>query len=314
MSGRTRPAAGLSLDLDDLWTYLKSHEITGWDAGRHSLLERLVPVVLEDLAALGLRATVFVTGTDAARPDRAALIRELAAAGHEIANHSFRHDTWLHRYTEPELAREVAEAESAIAAAVGVRPLGFRGPGFTWQPALFGILADRGYRYDSTVLPTFVGPVVERAFFRSARLDPEARGIRRGMFGRFRDGVRPNRPHVVSAPAGRAILEYPPTTMPIVRLPWHPTWLQLLALRSEPLAMAWHRLGVAGCRLAGRGPTVVLHPTDFLGDDLVPELSFFAPMRRPTALKRAFLGRVLAALQASFSLQPLGDRARMEAA
>lgn len=38
-------------------------------------------------------------------------IASLAAAGHEIGNHSFRHQPWLHRYRVAEIHEELARAD-----------------------------------------------------------------------------------------------------------------------------------------------------------------------------------------------------------
>ena len=40
----------------------------------------------------------------------------------------------------------------------GRRPIGFPGPGFSWSPDLLEVLAERGYRYDASTLPTYLGP------------------------------------------------------------------------------------------------------------------------------------------------------------
>ena len=68
----SKPAASLSLDLDNLWSYLKIHGDPSWEQ-RPSYLDVFVPHVLGVLESLGLRITFFVVGTDAAmaanRPD-----------------------------------------------------------------------------------------------------------------------------------------------------------------------------------------------------------------------------------------------------
>ncbi len=114
-----KPLASLSLDLDNLWSYLKIHGDPAWEA-LPSYLDVVVPRVLEFLAERGLRITFFVVGQDAAREENRAALAALAAAGHEIANHSFRHESWLHLYSEAELEEELARAEQAIEA--GDRP------------------------------------------------------------------------------------------------------------------------------------------------------------------------------------------------
>ncbi|HEX4778174.1 MAG TPA: polysaccharide deacetylase family protein, partial [Acidimicrobiia bacterium] len=83
--------ASLSLDLDNQWSYMKTHGDAGWDS-YPSYLDVVVPRVLDLLAARGLRITFFVVGQDAALDRNRDAIASLSAAGHEIGNHSFRHE------------------------------------------------------------------------------------------------------------------------------------------------------------------------------------------------------------------------------
>jgi hypothetical protein len=61
------------------------------------------------------KITVFVVGQDAALKKNHAALRSIAAAGHEIGNHSFHHEPWLHLYSPEEIEEEIARAEESIA-------------------------------------------------------------------------------------------------------------------------------------------------------------------------------------------------------
>ena len=113
-----KPLASLSLDLDNLWAYQMTHGDEGWDE-YGSYLDTLVPLVLDQLAAEQLRLTFFVVGQDAALARNEKAIGALAEAGHEIGNHSFRHQPWLHRYTPDEIHEELRRTEVAIEAVTG---------------------------------------------------------------------------------------------------------------------------------------------------------------------------------------------------
>ena len=54
-----------------------------------------------------------------ARPRTATRSARSPRAGHEIGNHSFRHEPWLHRYSEHGARRRARRAEDAIEAATG---------------------------------------------------------------------------------------------------------------------------------------------------------------------------------------------------
>src|SRR5690606_21284201 len=111
-------------------------------------LDVFVPYVLDVLTRMDLKITFFIVGADAAEEKNHAALRAIAEAGHEIGNHSFEHEPWLHLYSSSELQDEIARAETAIEGATGQRPIGFRGPGFSWSPDLLDVLCERGYLFD----------------------------------------------------------------------------------------------------------------------------------------------------------------------
>jgi peptidoglycan/xylan/chitin deacetylase (PgdA/CDA1 family) len=188
-------AASLSLDLDNLWAYQMTHGDPGWESFP-TYLPQVVPVALDVLAAAGLHVTFFVVGQDAALGVNAGALAAITDAGHEVANHSFRHQPWLHRYSHDELVEEISSAEEAIEAACGQRPLGFRGPGYSLSDDVLRTLVERRYTYDCSTLPTVIGPLARRFYFRSAKLDAQQRAERAHLFGDFRDGLQPLKPYV----------------------------------------------------------------------------------------------------------------------
>lgn len=301
-----RPPATLSLDLDDEWSYLKIHGDLGWE-DHPSYLETLVPKVLELLQRHDLRITIFVVGADAARPRNREVLGSLAEDGHEIGNHSFSHDSWLHLYTEEEIDGDLARAEEAIVEVTGVTPEGFRGPGFSLSRAILSVLADRGYAYDASTLPTFLGPLARAYYLRTADLGTEEREKREHLFGRFRDGFRPLRPYRWEV-GDRSLTEIPVTTFPLVKTPIHVSYLMYVALFSPALARLYFRTALSCCRLSGIAPSLLLHPLDFLGADDVSSLAFFPTMERAGDWKLGQLERFLRIYLDAFDVGPIGRR------
>jgi hypothetical protein len=304
-----RPLASVSLDLDNLWSYMKTHGDAGWES-RPSYLTTLLPPALDALDRLGLGITFFVVGLDAARAENAAALRTVTERGHEVGNHSFEHEQWLHLYARDRLEREIAEAEEAIVGATGQRPVGFRGPGFNWCPDLFEILLDRSYLYDATTLPTFLGPLARAYYFWSARLSPEDRAKRAALFGSVRDGLRPIKPYRWRMANERTLLEIPVTTFPGIRSPFHLSYLVYLSRVSERLMFGYLKAALAACRLTGIGPSFLLHPLDLLGGDEVKALAFFPGMDLPGVRKRELFQRVLTVLGERFKLVNMSTHAR----
>jgi peptidoglycan-N-acetylglucosamine deacetylase len=304
-----RPSASVSLDADNLWSYMKTHGDAGWES-RPSYLDRFVPHVLGVLDQLGLRITFFLVGLDAADERNHAALRRIPAAGHEVGNHSYEHEPWLHLYSREQLEQEIDRTDEAIERATGARPVGFRGPGFSWSPELLSVLESRGHRFDASTLPTYLGPLARRYYFWTAKLTREEREQRKGLFGKFSDGFRPVKPYYWQLPGGRRLLEMPVTTIPGIKTPFHLSYLLYLSGYSEALMMAYLHTAIAACRVSGTEPSFLLHPLDVIGGDQVPELRFFPGMDVASDRKTALLGKVLRTLGEHFDLVPMGEHAR----
>lgn len=113
--------------------------------GGHWSVMSALPVVLEELADVGLPATFFVEGVNAEIYPEA--LRSIAAAGHEVGFHAWCHEEWG-RLTP---AQEAANLDRGLAALRGLGPsvTGFRPPGGLIGPDTGALLAARGVRYCS---------------------------------------------------------------------------------------------------------------------------------------------------------------------
>ncbi|HET6895104.1 MAG TPA: polysaccharide deacetylase family protein [Candidatus Baltobacteraceae bacterium] len=295
--------AALSLDLDNKWSYMKTHGDAGWESFP-TYLDVLIPQALRIMGDLGVRITFFVVGQDAAIERNHDALAQIAPAGHEIGNHSFHHEPWMHRHSHADIDDELARAEESIAAAAGHMPRGFRGPGFVKSSTLIDVLASRGYLYDASSLPTFIGPLARAYYFRSARLEGRDLDERHDLFGQFTDGFARNRPYRMYS-GTRSIEEIPVTTMPGLRLPIHVSYVLYIATVSAALALAYFRAALTLCALTSTAPSILLHPLDFLSERDCPELRFFPGMTLDPGVKRELLLRVLHELAARFDVVPL---------
>jgi hypothetical protein len=303
-----RRLASLSLDLDNEWTYQRTHGDPEWRQYA-SYLDRVVPTALAMLDDLGLRITFFIVGRDAVEPANGPVMRILGDSEHELGNHSYEHLPWLHRYQPDELAAELALAHDAITAAAGRSPVGFRGPGFSLSPQTLEALADLGYRFDATTLPTWIGPLARRYYFRGVGdLTDAEREERAMLFGNARDGLQRNKPYRWAV-GDRELIEIPVTTFPGLRTPFHVSYLLYLSEQSPRLADAYLASALRACTLRREGPSVLLHPLDFLGGDEVSSLAFFPGMAMPGAVKRERVRRYLQRLGSAFEVVPVGEHA-----
>jgi len=94
----------------------------------------VTPRVLEVLERRGARATFFCIGERAER--HPALVRAIAAAGHEVENHSLRHRHDFGFLGPRRYLREIGAAQDALAALAGTAPRFFRAPAGMRNPFL----------------------------------------------------------------------------------------------------------------------------------------------------------------------------------
>jgi len=277
-----RPVASLSLDLDNLWSYMKTHGDPAWSS-LPTYLPVVVPRLLDLFSEFSLRSTVFVVGQDTEIDENADALASITAAGHEVGNHSFHHEPWLHRYSREKLVEELTRTADGLEKVTGQRPTGFRGPGYSLSPTLLEVLAELGYGYDCSTLPTWIGPLARAYYFRSAKLDAQQREERKHLFGSARDGMQPVRPYRWADRNG--VIEIPVTTMPLSRLPMHVSYVLYMHGVSPAAARAYFKTALRMCRLRGVGPSILLHPLDLLDATDAPGVGFFPGMGLPAARK-----------------------------
>lgn len=305
---RLKPKASLSLDLDNQWSYMKTHGDAGWQ-DFPSYLDIVVPRILDVLSRRKLTITFFVVGQDAALKKNHAALQLIAKAGHEIGNHSFHHEPWLHLYSKAQIEAEIAHAEEAIFSATGERTRGFRGPGFSVSADVLKVLKARKYLYDASTFPTFLGPLARAYYFLNARLPSAERKKRSALFGTLSEGFRPLKPYHWRLDNG-PLLELPVTTMPLTRAPFHLSYALFLAQRSPKAARAYFNTALRLCQATGVEPSILLHPLDFLGGDDIDCLKFFPAMGMRGADKVSVAASLIGDLADRFDVLPIGAHVR----
>ena len=314
MKRKNKPIASVSLDLDNQWSYMKIHGDPGWETFP-SYLDKAVPRALDFLRDRGLTISFFIVGQDAALEKNWEALQSIAAAGHEIGNHSFHHESWLHLYTEAEIDQELTMAEKHISRVTGQHPIGFRGPGYSFSPAVLKVLAQRGYQYDASTFPTFLGPIARAYYFMTSNLTKAERQQRKALFGSFKDGFQPLKPYqwqMDESEAGHSsrLTEIPVTTMPIFKIPIHFSYLLYISVFSKPLALLYFRVALWLCRLTKTQPSMLMHPLDFLGGEDVPELAFFPGMSLQSHQKLALLHKAVGILAKQFEIVTVAEHAQ----
>jgi len=208
-------------------------------------VERNTERVLDLLDDCRTNATFFILGWVAERYPK--LVRRIVERGHEPACHSYWHRL-IFKLTPEEFREDTLRAKNAIEQAAGAAVEGYRAPSFsitkqsTWA---WDVLAELGFRYDSSVFP-----------------------VKHDIYG-FREASRA--PWTVDTPHA-ALVEFPMTTF---RLGLGPN---LPAAGGGYLRLLPFLYTYAGVRRAwGEGLPVIsyVHPWEF--DPEQPRLS--APLK-----------------------------------
>ena len=201
-----------------------------------AVIERLLGVLDEHAA----RGTFFTLGWLAEREP--AMVRAIAAAGHEIGSHSWDHAR-VTTQTVAEFRESLRRSKGVLEDVAGVRVRGFRAPSFSIVPGVewaLDALLDEGYEYDSSLFPVSQHPTYG---YPGTPVDPYR--IRRGE---------------------RSIVEIPPSTLRA--LGTNVPASGGAYLRFFPLALirgAFHQAERRGC--AG---TFYIHPWEL--DEHVPDV------------------------------------------
>ena len=157
-------------------------EPAGWDA-RPSRVDGATESLLALLDGSGSTATFFVLGWVARR--HPALVRRIAAAGHEVASHGYLHRR-LYEISLGEFREDLRRGKGTLEELLGAPVTAYRAPEWSMRsaanPAL-GVLVEEGFRVDSSL----------------AAAPPVG------------DASNPTRPVRIETPAG-PILEVPPLT------------------------------------------------------------------------------------------------------
>ncbi len=281
----------LSIDLDEVGCYYDIHGL-GEPAPEiaRAIYARALPRHLEILDALEIPATLFAIGRDLKDPANAQALREAAAAGHEIANHTFSHRYDFVRLSDEPMVQEIQRGAEAIERAVGARPVGFRAPGYNVDDRVLGILRAQGYAYDSSVFPCPPYYLAKAAMLAWIRL----RGRRsRSVLGSASVLSAPAVPYRASARyhrRGSGLAELPVATTPWLRMPFIGTTVVLFgAARAARMARRVARRGFVNLELHG------IDLADAEADGLTALRAHQPDLRVPLERKKQAL---LAALQA----------------
>ncbi len=158
-----------------------------------SRVVRNTQILLEKFAQHQVRGTFFILGYVA--ENHPEIVREIAAAGHEVACHSYHHKL-VYTQTPEDFRQDLRKAKQQLEDLIGEAVIGYRAPSYSitaqslWA---LDILVEEGFVYDSSIFP-----------------------VHHDRYG-MPDAQR--FPHILSRPTGE-IIEFPPSTVRLGGMNW----------------------------------------------------------------------------------------------
>ena len=214
------PAFAMSVDVEDYFQVQAFADLAPradwdkWPCRVEANVDRILEL-LDDTKAL---ATFFTLGWVAARYP--AMVRRIAACGHEIGSHGMSH-RMLTELTPAEMRAEARDSRHLLEDLSGTRVEGYRAPSYTIDRRTLwalDVLIETGYTYDSSMFP-----------------------IRGRRYGHPEGPTWPTRLPI----NGSGIAEFPMTTIGVgpIRVPvlagsylrLLPAWVSMAAVRYQQL-------------------------------------------------------------------------------
>lgn len=255
------------------------------------------------------RYTIFVIGRDLENPEVFARVRDWAAAGHEIGNHTYTHETRLGTLPRHAMETEILKSHEIIARCTGAPPKGFISPTWNVSSAVVEILLKANYTYDTSVFPSYFLYLLLLKLKLMKRhggaqiVDTTLRTRGDGLAPLFAS-PRPYfvTPHSLIKKAPHGLLMMPLPVTPILRIPcWHTMWFVFGKTIMRRILKS---------SLAARDDFYyVMHPRDYFdpASDFEPsfvrehakDLSVFEGLSIPFGKKDALLKETMNILAAS---------------
>jgi polysaccharide deacetylase family protein (PEP-CTERM system associated) len=145
----------LTVDVEDYY-HVTAFEsvIRPQDWGRYeSRVDTNTRRILDILDEYGTKATFFVLGCVAERDP--GLVQAIHKGGHEVASHGYSHQP-IYTQTPQQFREETRKAKKSVEEIIGQHIIGYRAASYSITRNSFwalDILAEEGFRYDSSIFP-----------------------------------------------------------------------------------------------------------------------------------------------------------------
>jgi polysaccharide deacetylase family protein (PEP-CTERM system associated) len=183
----------LSIDVEEYYhATIFQEAVAGATGGLPSRVVLSTERILDLLGAQRVKATFFVLGeVGAAHGD---LVRRIAREGHEVACHSYHH-TLVSSQSPEQFRADIRRAKAVLEELAGTPVIGYRAPSFSigaTERWAYAILAEEGFRYDSSIYPI--------------------------LHDRYGDKAAPRFPYPIWRSGSDALVEFPIGTIRLARV------------------------------------------------------------------------------------------------
>ena len=219
--------ACISIDVDTLSSIYKGRGCTRSGGYTFVELRQGLETIDHFFHSYPIKTTLFMVGNDFLFFENHPAIKAMHRSGHEFANHSMTHPQGFRWLSAKEKAEEITKMGGICEEITGKRPVGFRSPGWNIDDSVIPVLQKLGYRYDSSVFPTFLMPLMKfshwASMYTQVKSDRTTMGMWRYMFA-------PIKPYQTSqstlARSGESnLIEFPVSVTPVLRVPFFATLL-----------------------------------------------------------------------------------------
>ena len=161
--GRTKCVVMLTFDVDGVSAVLRRDPAMAKHPSLMSMMEFgptvAVPRILDLLGEYRIRASFFIPGYVA--ENHADMVREIVRRGHEVAHHGYMHEPPSSLGPDEDEGAILDHGTEILQGLTGERPLGYRSPSWELSENSLGMLEERGFLYDSSLMGNDIPYLVE---------------------------------------------------------------------------------------------------------------------------------------------------------
>lgn len=219
--------AVISSDIDTLESIYKGQGCTRPNGYTYDEFEIGLENFSRFLERYNAPATLFMVGQDFLREQSHPIIRAMVQRGHEIANHTHTHTQGFGHLPLNQMEAQLVDMERACIQVTGIKPIGFRSPGWNVSDRTLPLLKKHGYRYDSSVFPTYLMPLLKFLHWSTMSGRPS---LDRTTMGQWDYMMAPIQPYqCTESQLGKrghsGFHVFPITVTPVLRIPFFATFL-----------------------------------------------------------------------------------------